>query len=41
MGKKTAANKFNIPRATLQLRISTQFVKSRPAPDTVLSNAED
>lgn len=41
MGKKTAANKFNIPRATLQFRLTNQFVKSRPGPDTVLSSAEE
>lgn len=41
MGKKTAANKFNIPRATLQFRLSNLFVKSQPGPDTVLTGAEE
>lgn len=41
MGKKTASNKFNIPRATLQFRLSNLFVKTRPGPDTVLSNPEE
>ncbi|KAH9642696.1 hypothetical protein HF086_014393 [Spodoptera exigua] len=41
MGKLTAAKKFNIPRATLQFRLSKEFVKSRPSPDTVLSSQEE
>ncbi|KAF9420546.1 hypothetical protein HW555_003296 [Spodoptera exigua] len=41
MGKKTAVNKFNIPRATLQFRLSNLFVKTRPGPDTVLTDAEE
>lgn len=41
MGKLTAAKKFNIPRATLQFRLSKEFVKSRPGPDTVLSSQEE
>lgn len=41
MGKKTAANKFNIPRAIFQFRLSNLFVKSRPGPDTVLTDAEE
>lgn len=41
MGKKTAARTYNIPRATLQFRLSKEFVKSRPGPDTVLSSQEE
>lgn len=41
MGKKTAARKFSIPRATLQFRLSQNLVKSRPGPGTVLSSQEE
>jgi len=41
LGKREAARKFRIPRATLQFRLSNDFVKSRPGPQTVLSSQEE
>ncbi|CAK1591597.1 unnamed protein product [Parnassius mnemosyne] len=41
MPKKTAAKKFGVPRPTLQFRLSSQFVKPRPGPTTVLTEDEE
>lgn len=41
MPKKTAAVKHNVPRATLQFRLSNKFIKCRPGPSTVLTEEEE
>ncbi|KAJ0169285.1 hypothetical protein K1T71_015169 [Dendrolimus kikuchii] len=41
MPKKTASTKFGVPRPTLQFRLSSQFVKSRPGPTTILTEDEE
>ncbi|CAH2090565.1 unnamed protein product [Euphydryas editha] len=41
MPKKAAATKFGVPRATIQFRLSSLFVKSKPGPNTVLTEDEE
>lgn len=41
MPKKTAATKYGVPRATLQFRLSSQFVKTKPGPKTTLTDEEE
>ncbi|KAF9417166.1 hypothetical protein HW555_005677 [Spodoptera exigua] len=41
MPKKTASTKFGVPRPTLQFRLSSQYVKSRPGPTTILTEDEE
>lgn len=41
MPKKAASKTFNVPRSTIQFRLSDKFVKSRPGPNTVLTEEEE
>lgn len=41
MPKKTAATKYGVPRPTLQFRLSSQFIKTKPGPTTVLTDEEE
>lgn len=41
LSKKAAAKKYGVPRATLQFRLSSKFVKSSCGPSTVLSQHEE
>ncbi|KAL0852107.1 hypothetical protein ABMA28_000347 [Loxostege sticticalis] len=41
MPKKTGAVKFNVPRATIQFRLSDKYIKNRPGPSTVLTQEEE
>ncbi|XP_050552311.1 uncharacterized protein LOC118281061 [Spodoptera frugiperda] len=41
MPKKTAALKFGVPRPTLQFRLCSKFIKSRPGPTTILTEEEE
>ncbi|XP_030749805.1 uncharacterized protein LOC115877675 [Sitophilus oryzae] len=41
MPKCTACNKYNIPRATLQFRLSDKFTKSSHGPSPILSSQEE
>lgn len=39
--KKTIAKKYNIPRSTLQFRLSAKFTKTRHGPNTYLTSDEE
>lgn len=41
LSKKAAAKKYGVPRATIQFRLSTKFVKSSCGPSTVLTTEEE
>lgn len=41
MPKRETSNIFNIPRATLQFRISAKFIKSTHGPAPILTNNEE
>lgn len=41
ISKKSAAKLFNIPRSTLQFRLSESYKKSRPGPITILTKVEE
>ncbi|XP_055906110.1 uncharacterized protein LOC129941489 [Eupeodes corollae] len=41
MTKKAASKNYKIPRSTLQFRLSSKFIKTRPGPATVLTDEEE
>lgn len=41
LSKKKAAEIYNIPRATIQLRLGSKFKKTKPGPPTILTPDEE